>query len=124
MPAPKYTRDQTQTAADLRERGWSCDRIAAKLDMTRGAVAYHCLRQGADVPPSQRTKTPNNTVKRMRRGNHVVRRFTPDEDAKIVDMACRGIGPSAIGRVIGRPHNSIKGRLMTLARNQERAEHA
>lgn len=36
-------------------------------------------------------------------------------------MEAAGIGPFQIGKALGRAHNSITGRLMVLARHEERA---
>ena len=60
----------------------------------------------------------------VHRGDHVVRRFMPDDDARLLALDAEGLGHSAIGRAMGRPANSIRGRLMTLARREARAEAA
>lgn len=88
--------------------------------MTPGAVDYHCLRRGAEIPKPNRS--PMFKKREERRGNHVVRRFTADEDAMILRMELEGRGVCEIARRLGRPHNSIIGRMMTLARQEERQE--
>jgi DNA-directed RNA polymerase specialized sigma24 family protein len=50
-----------------------------------------------------------------------VRRFTTEEDDWIVEYELRGYSHAEIGRRLGRKPNSIKGRLATLARREERA---
>lgn len=56
------------------------------------------------------------------RGNHVVRRFTPEEDAQLIELAAEGLGPTEIGKRMGRGHNTIMGRLFTIARPDARNE--
>ena len=60
----------------------------------------------------------------MKRGNHVVRRFTPEEDALLLTLEAEGLSYTEIGRRLERPHTSISGRLMTLARHEERRAEA
>jgi hypothetical protein len=50
-----------------------------------------------------------------------VRKFTPEEDAKITEMELAGFKRAAIARALGRKSNSVLGRQMTLARREERA---
>ena len=120
MPAPKYTDDQFDRMADLRERGWTEAAIAAETGMRPSAVAYHCLRLGVEPPKARPLPpVPDEPVSALR-GGHVVRRFTKAEDAQIVAMDLAGETLSEIARALGRRHNSIKGRLMTLARRDER----
>ena len=56
------------------------------------------------------------------RGGHVVRRFTAFEDAEILRLAAEGVSRNRIAKQLGRRHNSIIGRLMTLARHDALAE--
>ena len=124
MPARKYSDATLNKAAELREEGLSISKIAARLGMSPGAVHWHCLRLGADLPDvdTRRPVPPQPMV--VQRGNHKVRRFTPDEDRRLVEMDLRGIGVSEMARRLGRKHNSVIGRLMTLARNEAREEAA
>lgn len=122
MAARKYSDEQLNEAAELREAGMSLGAIAKRLGMSSGAVNWHCLRLGADTP--QRSKRQPQGPMVMQRSGHTVRRFTPDEDRKIREMAQQGAGASAIARSLGRKHNSIIGRLMTLARQEARNEEA
>lgn len=58
----------------------------------------------------------------MVRGNHLVRPFTPDEDARLLELDHQGLTPTEIGRAMGRKQNSIRGRMLTLGRQASRAE--
>lgn len=120
MPV-KYDNKTIEKAASLRERGLSYGQIAARLGMSIGAVEYHCLRRGADlpVPPAP---APYAGPMEVRRGNYTVKRFTAAEDARLIEMDISGMSVMDIARALGRPHNSIIGRLMLLARNEARKE--
>ena len=43
----KLTSEQVREIAELREKGWSYPRIAARFGVSEGAVHYQCLEQGA-----------------------------------------------------------------------------
>lgn len=122
MSARKYSDDILNQAADLREQGLSCQAIANKLEMSVGAVSWHCLRLGADSP-----KTRHNTARPtgpmlVKRSGHVVRRFSVEEDQMLIEMDLAGKRMCEIARKLNRRPNSVKGRLMTLARREERLE--
>lgn len=124
----KLTADEIEQAAELRERGLTIGQIARKLStpdrrISEGAISWHCLKLGADLPPARR-KNAATGRQPVRRGNHVVRPFTPEEDETLLRLASEGQGPTAIARQLGtnRKSNSITGRLMTLARHQARLE--
>jgi hypothetical protein len=106
----------------MRERGMSCAAIARILRVSEGLISWHCLVQGADPPGSR----PLNAVARgpqvMRRGNHHVRRFTPAEDERLLALERDGLKLDVIAKRLGRPRNSVLGRLYTLARHEARAE--
>jgi len=120
VAAPKYSEETLNEAAEMREAGSTYAAIAKRLEMSQGAVYWHCLRLGADSPKAPpKTNVGPSLVKR---GNHVVRRFSPEEDEKILRLSGEGVSLSEISRSLGRKHNSVKGRLMTLARRDERAE--
>ena len=114
----------------MRERGKSFGQIQRRL-LTRGiklstsAISWHCLRLGADLPPEKRQRMPTRTTP-VRRGGYLVRPFTPAEDERLLDLSAEGKRICEIARAFGgtRQHNSIIGRLMTLARREARAEDA
>lgn len=118
MPAQKFTRDQLDALAEMREAGMSCARIARRLGMSRGAVHWQCMRLGV-VAPEDRGRVPvvPETPLVARRGDHVVRRFTRDEDARLLALEAEGLSIGEIARRLGRPANSVRGRLATLARH-------
>lgn len=122
MAAPKYSRKQIEQAAALRETGLTYSAIADRTGMSEGAVYYHCLRLGADHPKLADAPTRWSGPMVLKRGNHVLRRFTPEEDQRILDMELAGSAVADIARALGRKPNSVKGRLMTLARRDTRAE--
>lgn len=116
------TKVQHEAIADLRgERGWTIRKIAERLGVSHGAVAYRCLIDGIEKPGAL-PKTPEwaGPMIVMRRG-FPVRRFTDDEDLRLLELEAEGLSHAAIGRALGRRANSIKGRLATLARRDERA---
>lgn len=119
---PNLTQAQKDFAVEKREAGWSHERIARAIDRSAGAVAWHCLALAAD-PPNARPidKTIRGPLVVMRSGKPV-RRYTPEDDAQLLELALAGNTHSQIGRVMKRRPNSIKGRLMTLARHEARAE--
>lgn len=117
MPGPKYTPDQIERAAEMREAGRDCATIAAETGMTQAAVWWHCARLGAE-PPGARYRERARGPMVMRRGAHLVRRFTPEEDRRMLDMRRRGLRVCQIAEVLERRQNSVSGRLMALARRE------
>lgn len=127
MSRPRILSDaQIDEMAKLRERGWGLTRIAkhftdAGFPISEGAIGWQCLRVGADAPKRLRGTRPCYYPPYMR-GGHLVRRFTDAEDAQLLALESEGISNSEIGRRLGRPSNSIRARLLTLARADQRAE--
>jgi hypothetical protein len=114
---------QIEVMSELRESGWSYQRIAAHFtaagtSISSGSIAWQCLRVGADLPPARRGRAYGTRT--WGRG----RAFTPAEDARLLELEQRGAKYSVIAKDLGRAENSIRGRLMTLARHQARAEAA
>lgn len=115
------TDEEKATAFDLRERlGWSHERIARKLQCTAASISWHCLQAGADAPNAKpldpTIKGPTVSI----RNGKPVRRYLPEDDALLLKLAGQKKNPSQIGRIMKRRPNSILGRLMTLARHEER----
>lgn len=113
--------------AELLEIGWSFEKISRHFarqgrKISASAISWQCLRAGADSPPAQWSRSSSTSRKPSVRGGFVVRPFTPDEDRRLLELDQQGLGPSAIGRELGRRGNSIIGRLMTLARHEARSE--
>ncbi|MBU0643672.1 MAG: hypothetical protein KJ731_21160 [Alphaproteobacteria bacterium] len=122
MPAKKYNDDIINEAAILRETGMSVDAIAKRLGMSRGSVSWHCLRLGADSPNTVTNVSDPKGPMVVARGDHYVKRFTATEDRALIDMDIAGWRVCDMARALDRKPNSIRGRLMTLARREARAE--
>lgn len=108
--------------AERREAGASYRELAAEFGCSESAISWQCLRLGADPPKPPRPRpTYHLQMPLVRRGNHMVRAFTPAEDARLLELEQQGLGNTAIGRALDRRPNSVRNRLMTLARHDERA---
>ena len=125
----KFAAADFDLMAELREERATYKAIAARLSrpdrpVTASEVSWHCLRLGVDVltpwPLWEGVKGPAE----MKRGDHIVRRFTPAEDAALLALEAAGTSVYRMAQQLGRRHNSIKGRLMTLARRDARREAA
>jgi hypothetical protein len=112
------TDEQIAIVERMRAKGKSCAQIAVRIGMSRGAVSWYCLRHGIEGP-KKRAKSTVKPGSSATRGNHVVRRFTPEEDRQIVEMRCAGVSLNVIAGATGRATSSILGRLMTLAAREE-----
>ena len=122
MPARKYPDALVNEAARLREAGMSLTAIGVRLRMHRSAVQYHCLKLGADNPDAGRKAPTARPPMTYTRNGHVVRRFTAEEDALLLQLEAEGLGIKDIARRLGRRPNSVTQRLMTLARHEARDE--
>lgn len=125
MGRRKVTDRQVAEMCELREAGNTFGQISRRfaargVEISESAISWHCLIQGADAPPPQRqaSKIEPGTV--MKRGRHVVRTFTEAEDELLLKLEAEGLTRTEIGRRLNRKHNSIIGRLATLARREER----
>lgn len=125
MPGRKITEEQLEKACELREgKGLSTRQIIIRLGLgiSDGALDWHFLIRGVESPnmifrPKQIYRDEGRVIERS---GHKVRRFTREEDAKITAMSKRGCRPCEIARALGRRHNSVMGRLATIARHEER----
>ena len=104
--------------AELRETGKTYEQIGLALGMSGSNISWICLKYGIEGP--RKTTLGDRGPMVVKRGKFEVRKFTPEEDAKIQEMGRAGGKPTAIARALGRKHNSILGRMMTLARREER----
>lgn len=109
-PVVRLTPDQVQEICALREQGWGHRTLAKRFGVSTGAIHYHCLKHGAISP----TQVGPNGV-RPQSG----RAFTPDEDARLVELAMTGISYRAIAIKLARPYTSVRIRLLTLAMHDE-----
>jgi hypothetical protein len=107
---------------EMRSSGASYERIGRRIGCSAKAVSWHCLRLAVEPPKPAKLWNGIKGPATLKRNGHVVRRFTPEEDALIVALDLQGFPISVIARRCGRRWNSIKGRFMTLARREEREE--
>jgi transposase-like protein len=111
--------ERADRVAEMRERGATLEAIGRELGFSAGNINWICLKYGIEGPRKKKLGDRGPLV--VRRGNHEVRRFTPEEDAKITAMELAGKKRVDIARELKRKPNSILGRQMTLARRAERA---
>lgn len=114
----KLTPDQVREIADRRERGWSYGRLAQRYGVSTGAIHYQCLKQGA-VSPRSRAPTRRGPGVFQANDGRTQKRFTEEEDARILALENDGLSADAIARALNRPRTSIRIRLMTLALRSE-----
>lgn len=122
MRRSRLTPEEKEKIAVLREDGWTIEAIAKGLGASIGAIQYQCLKMGIEPPRPCKSQEGIRGPAVVRRGNHIVRHFTADEDARLLSMESDGFSRAQIARELRRPHNSIVGRLMTLARRDERRD--
>lgn len=110
-----------ETIAELREqRGLSYQRIADQLGCSASSVSWYCLVHGIEKPGPVATRSLVRPGSIERRNGGEIRRFTVDEDRQLLALEAQGLNYFQIGKRMGRRRNSIHGRLMTLARREER----
>lgn len=119
------TDEQVETMIELREGGATLPQIQRRFAATGtvvsiGSIAWQCLRVGADLPATKRHVAGNPLP--YRRGGRAVRPFTGEDDRILRELDHRGERVSVIARRLNRRPNSIRGRLLTLARHEARAE--
>lgn len=124
MPGRRFTDEQREQIAARREAGESYAQIARAFGCSPSNVYWICLSLGADLPNAKPLPTTVRGPLTMDRKGFSVCRFTAEEDAQLLALEAEGKGDSEIGKVMGRRPNSIRGRLMTLARREARAEAA
>lgn len=122
MPGRRLTEADFDRIVSMRERGLSYGLIAEEIGCSASAVSWHCLRLGADPPKPAPCWEGIRGPAVVQRNGHVVRRFTPDEDARLLELESQGLTPMEMARELGRRPNSVLGRLMTLARREERQD--
>lgn len=114
--------ERLEQIAEMRERGLSCELIGRSVGISGEMVHWECLKHGIESPNTKNKVLPQTCPGpiMMQRGDHVVRRYTPDEDRDLMALEAEGLTYSEIGRRMGRSRNSVHGRIMTLARQEER----
>lgn len=113
------TAEEKTKIAYLRTKGWGLERLAAEFKCTVGSVGWCCLMAGVTSPGFERRAPAKKLPATYKRNGKVVRRYTPKEDETIESMREAGKTLSEISKATGRRHNSIIGRLATLAMKQE-----
>ncbi|MBY0259571.1 helix-turn-helix domain-containing protein [Methylobacterium sp.] len=118
------TKGQQQQIAARREAGESAGDLARAFGCSRSNISATCLKLGVDRSDGKFQASVAPVPLRIERNGVVVRRFTPDEDARLLAMAGENLSRAAIGKALGRHRHSIRYRLMTLARHEARREAA
>ncbi len=128
MSRRKFPDSIYEEAATLRERGWGLQRLANRFGCSVGVLRWNFLKLGAETKSSAKRVLPQTRpgAPVFMRNGHAVRSYTPADDELILRLEREGLGDTAIGRRLDPPRkpNSIKGRLMTLARHEARREAA
>lgn len=96
------------------ERGLSYGQLAARFGVTESAAQYHCITAGALTPRRRPACSRGPRIVACRDGR-TIRRFTAEEDARLLDLAAQGHGPKRIARMVGRASSSVRMRLANLA---------
>jgi hypothetical protein len=111
----KLTPAQIDEIVRLREeRGMSSTFIASRFNVSTSTVNYQLLRNGVDPWDPERFS-----------GHANAGAFTPDEDARMLELGAAGLSPYQISKVIGRPKTSVLIRILTLeVRAEKRLEAA
>lgn len=113
--------EQIAEIVQLRERGRSYDQLAQQFGVSRGAVLYQCLKAGAAAPRQRRAPIRTEPMSFVARDGRTQRRFTQDEDDRLVALRKDGRTIPEIAREIGRANTSVRIRLLTIALHEELA---
>jgi len=124
MPKPKMTEQQLERAISLRHRSWSLADIADDIGLSVGCVAYQLLKAAVEAPKHRQSLPSPKIATGYSRCGFAVRRFTVAEDQLLLELEARCATVKEISTALARRHNSIRGRLMTLARREARIEEA
>lgn len=124
MAARRFTSEQHEAMAEMREAGRTYGQIALAFGCSESTAYWICLKLGADRPDAKPLAQRALGPEVVQRNGHAVRRYSAEEDAQLLALSAEGKGDSEIGRLIGRKPNSVRARLMTLARHEARSEAA
>lgn len=102
--------------AELRESGYTQNKIAENLNISIGAVSWYCTIDGLK---GKVTYKKPKLKEKYKRGNIIVRSFTDEDDKVLLDLESKGLRYGTIGRLMGRNRNSVWARLAILARYEE-----
>lgn len=112
--------EDKELICSMRERGKTYEQIGRRVGCSAKAVSWHCLQLGAEPPKRTKLWDKIQGPAVFSRNGHSVRRYTAEEDSILLDLERQGLPIGEIARRMGRRWNSVKGRLMTLARREER----
>lgn len=104
------------------ELGMTHKAIADSLGLSKGGVYWFCMKEGIERYGLNCTRKHSNIKGIHNRKGVLVRGFTDEEDDKLLKLEAKGLGSYQIGKILGRNHSSIHGRLATLARRDERQQ--
>lgn len=124
MASRRFTTEQHEGMAEMREAGRSYGQIALAFGCSESTAYWVCLKLGADRPNAKPLQPRALGPEVVQRNGHAVRRYSAEEDVQLLALAAEGKGESEIGRLMGRKPNSVRARLMTLARHEARTEAA
>jgi hypothetical protein len=122
MMARRLKQSDFDVIVEMRERGKTYEQIGNAIVCSASTVSWHCLRLGADPPKTWPSWKGIVGPAEFSRNGHIVRRFTAKEDELLIQLDLQGLSILKIAKRLGRPWNSTRGRLMTLARRDARAE--
>ncbi|ARQ13120.1 hypothetical protein NXC12_PD00007 (plasmid) [Rhizobium etli] len=122
---PPITEEQSRQIVYMRvDRSLTAGQIAGKLGLSHGAVTWHLLKLGVEkggvAPEGYKPKPPS--LYTYTRNGYPVRGYTSEDDRQLQKLSMQGLKHSEIARQLGRKSNSVRGRLFTLARRDERRE--
>lgn len=118
MKRKPLTPAEQDRVVEMREGGATISKIATALGCSCGSVRYWCLVHAAVPPKGLKKHTAGGS---MVRNGRVVRPFSPEEDQEIMRLRGEGLSLAEIGRRVGRAHNSILMRLMSISVREELA---
>ncbi|TXN38741.1 helix-turn-helix domain-containing protein [Methylobacterium sp. WL30] len=122
MPARRLTDAEIERIAEMREGGATYSAIAAAIGCSESTVYWKCLAAGAEPPNRRQIKSKVLGPLVVSRNGYPVRRYTDDEDRRLLALEAEGRSNAEIGRLTGRRPHTVKARLMTLARHEALAE--
>jgi hypothetical protein len=112
---------ELERAIAMRERGGLIREIAEAIGWSRKSLNNAFVELGVEPPnPPPLQSGRYLTCPVVIRDGRAVRAFAPSEDERLVDLRRTNLKYSAIGRILGREPGSIRKRLFTLARRDER----
>lgn len=118
----KVSKEDVLKLVEWRERGRSHYWIAEQLGVSKSAVHYHCLKQGAISPNQKLAPVPTEPKTFIGYNGKPCRRFTVDDDNQLLALELAGKNYAEISRETGRARTSVRVRLMTLAQRDEITE--